>query len=170
MQKRLIFTSCALLFLAAAPVLAQNSVRTAGEKISGAAYREQSSQAYWSGAYSNASTLNDYARSYSYIPADTAEEHTAEVHRNVTAAKKEVSKLGPRAKTDKKLAGHVDTLHKHYDAALAHSKDLHEEAKKGDKADQKKLGASAAGMTDSLKAADAEHKKLNEHLKATDSK
>jgi hypothetical protein len=170
MQKRVMLTSCFVLFLAAAPALAQNSVRTAGEKITGAAYREQSSQAYWSGANTHAQALNDYARSYSYIPTDTAEEHTSEVHRNVTAAKKEVSKLGPRAKTDKKLQGHVDTLHKHYDAALSHSKDLSAEAKKGDKADPKKLSTSAAGVSDSLKAADAEHKKLNEHLKSTDSK
>jgi lipoate-protein ligase A len=170
MQKRFVLTTCALVLLAAAPALAQNSVRTAGEKISGAAYREQSSQAYWSGAYGHADTLNNYTRTYSYIPAETAEEHTTEVNRNVTAAKKEVSKLGSKAKTDKKLQGHVDTLHKHYDAALAHSKTLSEESKKGDKADPKKLHESATGMTDSLKAADAEHKKLNEHLKTTDSK
>lgn len=170
MQKQLFFASCALAFLAATPVLAQNSVRTAGEKISGAAYREQSSQAYWSGAYSHADTLNHYARTYSYIPTDTAAEHTAEVHRNVTAAKKEVTKLGDKAKTDKKVGGHVDTLHKHYDKAIEQAKAIEAEAAKGDKADQKKLAASAASLNDSLKAAQDEHKKLHDHLKTADGK
>lgn len=170
MKTRMLFGGCALVLFAVAQVFAQNSVRTAGEKISGAAYREQSSQAYWSGAYGHTSTLNDYARSYSYIPADTAQEHSAEVHRNVTSAKKEVSKLSGKAKTDKKLAGHVDTLNKHYDKALEHTKALETESAKGDKADQKKLQESAAGAHESLKAAQEEHKKLSEHLKSTDGK
>ena len=170
MQKRFLLAAGALVCLAAAPALAQNSVRTAGEKITGAAYREQSSQAYWSGAYNHADALNDYARSYSYIPTETAHEHTAEVHRNVTAAKKEVSKLGTKAKTDKKLAGHVDTLHKQYDKALEHSKAIETETAKGEKADPKKISASTEGLNDSLKSAQDEHKKLADHLKTTDGK
>ncbi len=85
----------------------------------------------------------------------------------MTAAKKELTKLGPKAKTDPKVSKHLDTLHGHYDKALAHSKTLATETAKDDKADPAKISDSTKGMNDSLKAADAEHKKLSDHLKTT---
>jgi hypothetical protein len=168
MNKRILSGACALALLAAAPALAQNAVRSAGEKITFQAYREWSAAAYGNAAYHNAAALNEYARNYSYIPYETAQEHAGEVRRNVTAAKKEVSKLAPAAKTNKTLARHVETIQGHYDKALEHTTALEKESAKNDKADTKKLAESASGMTESLKAAEAEHKKLSEHLKSTE--
>ena len=170
MNKRSLLGGCVIMLLAAAPLFAQNSVRSAGEKISGAAYRENSAQAYGSSAYTNAAALDEYARSYSYIPAETAQEHVGEVHRNVTSAKKELSKLDAKAKNNKVLAKHLETIHGHYNKALEHATAVGKESEKNDKADAAKLTTSTKGMTDSLKAAEAEHKKLSEHLKSTDGK
>lgn len=168
MNKRMMVVAAALVLTAAVPASAQ--IRDAGSKIRGDAYREGSAQSYSRAAYGHAEALNDYSRSYSYIPTDTAKEHTEEVKRNVTAAKKELTKLGPAAKNDKTVAKHVDTLNAHYDKVLEHCKTMEGECAKDDKADSAKVGDCCKSMTDSLKSADAEQKKLGEHLKSTDKK
>ena len=170
MNNRFVIGGCAVVLLAAVSVLAQNAVRSAGEKITFQAYREYSAAAYGNSAYNNAAALNEYSRRYTYIPAETAQEHTAEVRRNVSAAKEEVSKLAPQAQNNKTLARHLETIQGHYDEALEHAAAIENESAKNEKADSKKLGQSAGAMTDSLKAAQAEHKKLSEHLKSTETK
>jgi len=168
MHKRMMFGTCALVLLAAVPALAQ--IRDAGSKIRGDAYREWSAQSYGRAAYSHAEALDEYSRRYSYIPADTAKEHAAEVKRNVTAAKKELTKLSPAAKQDKTVAKHVDALNAQYDKVLEHCSTMEGECAKEDKADAGKVSNCCASMTESLKAAEAEHKKLNEQLKTTEKK
>jgi len=168
MRNRMILASCALVLFVVTPAAAQ--VRDAGSKIRGDAYSPHSAQSYGRAAYSHAETLDEFSRRYSYIPSERAKEHSAEVRRNVTAAKKEISKLAPKAKDDKKLAAHLDTLHKHYDKVLEHCTNMEGECAKDDKADGGKVGNCCASMTDSLKAAEAEHKKLSEHLKSAEKK
>jgi uncharacterized protein (DUF3084 family) len=164
MHKRLIFGSCALVLFAVTPVVAQ--IRDAGSKITGSAYREWSAQSYGRAAYSHAEALGEYSRSYSYIPAETVREHAAEVHRNITAAKQELAKLAPQAKDNKAVARHVETLQKHYDNALEHTRTLQVETAKGDSADAKRVTSATEGLMAELQGAGTEHDKLIETLKS----
>ncbi|HEY2841312.1 MAG TPA: hypothetical protein VGJ26_19300 [Pirellulales bacterium] len=170
MQKRMMLGCCAVVLLSALPALAQNAIRSAGSKITGSAYREWSAQSYHRAAYGHVEALNEYSRSYSYIPEETAKEHAAEIRRNITAAKKEIAKLAPKAKDDKALAKHIETLNTKYDKVLADCTALETEAAKGEKADGKKISESSANMNADLKTAEAEHKKLGEHLKSIEKK
>ncbi len=58
--------AAALVLLAVAPIAAQ--IRDAGSKIRGDAYRESSASSYNTAAYGHAQALDEYSRSYSYIP------------------------------------------------------------------------------------------------------
>jgi len=166
MQKRMILGGCAVLLLAAVPALAQNSVRTAGSKISGSAFREWSAQSYRTSAYGHATALDEYSRTYTHLPEETAKEHAAEIRRNVTSVKKEMEKLAPQAKADKTLAKHIETINAKYDKVLADCTVVETEAAKGEKADHKKVTDASARMAADLKAADADHKTLGAHLKS----
>jgi lipoate-protein ligase A len=170
MQKRMILGGLAMLLMAAAPAMAQNSVRSAGSKISGSAYREWSSNSYRTAAYGHATALDEYSRTYTYIPEETAKEHAAEIRRNVTAVKTELAKLAPTAKTDKSLAKHIDTLNAKYDKVLADCTAVETECAKGEKADLKKVTEGSNRMSSDLKTAEADHKSLHDHLKKTEKK
>jgi hypothetical protein len=164
MQSRIIVGSCAILMFGIAPVTGQ--VRDAASKANGSAYRDRSAQSYGRAASSHAEALGGYAHSGSPIPADAAAEHGVEANRNVAAAQKELAKLQPQAKDDQAVAGHVDTLNKHYDNARAHARVLEAEGAKGSAADAKKVTSAAEGLTAELQAAGTEHDRLIETLKA----
>jgi hypothetical protein len=168
MHKRLVLSGCAVLLLAAIPALAQNSIRSAGSKISGSAFREWSAHSYRTSAYGHATALDEYSRTYTHIPEDTAKEHAGEIRRNVMAVKKEMEKLAPQAKTDKTLAKHIDTINAKYDKVLADCTVVETEAAKGEKADHKKVTDASARMAADLKTAEADHKTLASHLKTTE--
>lgn len=170
MKKRMILGVWVVLLLAAVPAMAQNSVRSAGSKISGSAFREWSAHSYRTSAYGHATALDEYSRAYTHIPEETAKEHAGEIRRNVMAVKKEMDKLAPQAKTDKALAKHIETINAKYDKVLADCTVVETEAAKGEKADHKKVTDASARMAADLKAAEADHKTLGAHLKTTEKK
>lgn len=149
-----------LIGLSTTPAFAQ---RDAGSKIRGDAYRPFSARSYNRGALDHARVLNYYSRSYQVIPTETAQEHAAEVRRNLDLARKEAAKLKPQAKSDPTVAKHLAALNKHYDEADRMCSMLVEECAKAD-GDTTAIMECCSSLDKSLQAADAEHEKLMKHL------
>lgn len=130
----------------------------ADRKITGEYFRPHTASTYHIGAIQHAETLNYYGRRYSNVPVETAQEHAKEIHRNLDAAKKELTKLGKEAKVDKKVQIHLKAIESHQAKATELAKQL-----EGESVDAKTLAACCAEIAKELKAAEVE----NEKLKAT---
>lgn len=131
----------------------------ADRKITGEYYRPHTASMYRRSAVYNAQTLNYYGRRYSQVPKETAQEHTAEIRRNVTAAQKETAKLHHEAKTHQEIDQHLKAMQSHQATAIT----LIEQMEKVE-TDGKKLAGYSAQVAQELKAAEAENDKLKKLL------
>lgn len=131
----------------------------ADRKITGEYFRPYTAHSYQQGAMSHAETLEYYGRHYRTVPAETKQEHVAEICRNLDAAKKELAKLGKEATGDKKIAEHLKAIEGHYAKAEELANQLGEES-----ADGKAIAACCVEITKELKAAETEYEKLKKTL------
>ncbi len=131
----------------------------ADRKITGEYFRPHTASTYQRSAIGHAETLNYYGRRYSQIPAETAQEHAAEIRRNLAAAKKEYAKLGKEAKGNKAVQQSLANIQEHQAKAEEMCDKLETEAKSG-----KEIAACCADITKELKAAEAENEKLKKAL------
>ncbi|HQU45099.1 MAG TPA: hypothetical protein PK867_19955, partial [Pirellulales bacterium] len=107
----------------------------------------------------NAQTLNYYGRRYSQVPKETAQEHTTEIRRNVTAAQKETAKLKHEAKNSKEIDQHLKAIEGHQAKAIA----LIAKMEKVE-TDGKKLAEYSSQVSHELQAAEAENDQLKKLL------
>jgi cytochrome c556 len=129
----------------------------------GNGYRPYSAWTYQNSAASHAQALSAYGEGCQQLPPETAKEHLAEVRRNVTATKKEISKLGPDVEKDAELKKTIDSLQK----TLAECEELcgHADAAIGDKEVQSKpFCAHCSSLTGKLEQARKQHDELIQKL------
>jgi hypothetical protein len=105
MYKSLVLAAAMLSALAGAKLgLADDPSFRADRKITGEYFRPHTAGAYHQNAISHAETLGFYGERYNEVPYETTQEHAVEIHRNLTAAKQEFSKLADEAKKDPQIA------------------------------------------------------------------
>jgi hypothetical protein len=157
--------AAALLLVAAAETsaFAQRAVYNADPSIAGNTYRPFSARTYSKHAINHAQILQHYAANREAISKDTAQEHTAEIRRNVDAFGKEIAKLPKDYEKDAEATKLIAEIRQHQADAAKHCGMLEE-------ACAKHMAAGGAVMqccTDMLKhlrAADEAHDKLMKHL------
>ena len=161
MIRHVLLTAAAFALLTATGVaVAQEDLnKRADRKITGEYYRPHTASMYRRSAVYNSQALNYYGRRYSQVPKETAQEHTAEIRRNVAAAQKETTKLKDEAKSNKQIDQHLKAIEGHEAKALA----LIEKMEKSE-TDGKKLAEYSSQVTKELKAAEAENDKLRKLL------
>lgn len=122
-------------------------------------FRPHTAGAYHQNAISHAETLDYYGRRYSQLPVETTEEHAVEIHRNLTAAKQEFSKLGEEAQNHPKIAEHLKAIQQHHARATELARQLNDET-----ADAQAIAERSSQIANELKAADEENEKLKQTL------
>jgi hypothetical protein len=138
---------------------AQELSNRVDRKITGDYFRPNTASSYHRGAISHAESLNYYGRRYSQVPAETTKEHTAEIRRNLNAAKKEFTKLGKETKGNKRVETHLKAIKEHQAKAEEMCDALDREATDG-----KTIAACCQDIAKELKAAEAENAKLKKAL------
>lgn len=158
--------SKSLLILAALSVLGSAQLTVADDesfradrKITGEYFRPHTASAYRRGAIQHAETLNYYGRRYSAVPVETTHEHATEINRNVGAAKKEVTKLGKEAKTNKDIQAHLKAIEGHEAKAAELAKQLENES-----TDAKTIASCCENIIKELQAAERENEQLKKAL------
>lgn len=137
--------------------------RDATSKISGEAYRVGSSGVYQQHAYENAQTLSYYAQQGKSVPKETVKAHAAQMRQNLELSNKELAGLEEKAKTDKTVAQHLTAIREHHAKAIAACGMVDECAEM--EGNSVTLAKCCTDMATHLKAAKAEHEKLQKHLK-----
>lgn len=137
--------------------------RDATSKISGEAYRVGSSGVYQQHAYENAQALSYYAKQGKAVPKETIKAHAAQVRTNLELSNKELAGLEEKAKTDKTVAQHLTALKAHHAKALEACGMVDECANM--EGDSVTVAKCCTDMATHLKAAKAEHEKLQKYLK-----
>lgn len=158
MKSAFVWTTCLVLGFALSAI-AQPLDNNAGRKFPG--YRPPTARTYQRSAREHSRVLNDYGKIYKSVPKETAQEHVAEVRRNVEAAQKEFAKVDAEAKKDPEVAKSLKIIHDHHAKALELCKMADAETGK----ETGKLMECCEGMHKELEAAEAEHEKLIKHLK-----
>ena len=136
---------------------------SAGRKITGSVYQSYSGHAYRSNAKNHARVLQHYNATGS-VPKAVAEEHAAEVRRNLTAADKALANLEAENKGDKVATDLITEIKKHQADALKACGMVEAECAKHN-ADGKAVASCCTDMTAHLNAAEEAHTKLMKHLK-----
>ena len=157
--------AAALLLVVAAETsaFAQRAVYNADPNIAGTTYRPFSARTYSKHAINHAQILQHYAANREAVSKDTAQEHAAEIRRNVDAFGKEIAKLPKDYQMDPEAAKLIAEIRQHQADAARHCGMLEAEC-------AKHMAAGGAVMqccTDMLKhlrAADEAHDKLMKHL------
>lgn len=137
--------------------------RDATSKISGEAYRVGSSGVYQQHAYENAQALKYYAQQGKAVPKETIKAHAAQIRQNLEMSNKELAGLEEKAKTDKTVAQHLTALKEHHAKAIEACGMVDECAKMD--GDSVTVAKCCTDMATHLKAAKAEHEKLQKYLK-----
>lgn len=159
-MSKLVLVFAALSILASAQLAgADDESFRADRKITGEYFRPHTASAYRRGAIQHAETLNYYGQRYSAVPAETTREHTAEINRNLGAAKKEVTKLGKEAKTNKAIAAHLKAIEGHQAKAAELAKQLENES-----ADAQTIASCCENIIKELQAAELENEKVKKAL------
>ena len=156
-----------IVILSASSVLAQPYNTDARQKVLGhdfGGYRPYTARVYQSNARSHASALHEVTKVAGSVPKETAEEHAAEVRRNVSAVDKELAKLVKSVKKDKVAVDLIAQILKHHANALESCGMVEEECAKEKPADSE-VASCCTTMTDELTAAADAHTKLMQHLK-----
>lgn len=136
---------------------------SAAGNLGGARYRPYTARTYSGHAINHAQTLQHYAKSGVAVPQDTAQEHAAEVRRNIDAFGKEVAKLPQEFEKDSEAKKLIDEIREHQAAAAKHCGMLEAECAKH-LADGGTVAKCCDDMLKHLRAADAAHDKLMKHL------
>jgi hypothetical protein len=139
--------------------------RDATSKISGEAYRVGSSAVYQQHAYENAQAIQYYSQQGKTVPKDTLKAHAAQVRQNLELSNKELAALEEKAKTDKTVAQHLTAIKELHAKAIEACGMVDECAEAG--GDSTTVAKCCADMATHLKAAKAEHEKLQKYLKVS---
>jgi hypothetical protein len=137
-----------------------NAYRAQGSFAQG--YRPSMTYSYQQSARSHAQALSSEGRTVQKIDPQTAQEHVAEVKRNISAAKKELAKIDMTSAQKAEIAQHIDAMKKHYEAAEKCCGDAEKHITDDPK--EAELASCCADMDKHLAAAEAEHKKLMDLL------
>lgn len=136
---------------------------SAAGNIGGGSYRPYTARTYSRHAINHAQILQHYSRAAEAIPQATAQEHAAEVRKNLDAFTKEVDKTPKDFDTDPEAKKLVSEIREHNAEAAKHCGMLETECAK-----QMAVGGVVAKCCDDmlthLRAADAAHDKLMKHL------
>lgn len=159
MSKSLLVFAVLCMFGSAQLASADDESFRADRKITGEYFRPHTASAYRRGAIQHAEALDYYGRRYSTVPSETTREHAVEIHRNLGAAKKELTKLGKEAKTDKAIAAHLKAIEGHEVKAAELAKQLENKS-----ADAETIAACCANIIKELKAAEGENELLKKAL------
>lgn len=136
---------------------------SAGRKITGSVYQSYSAHAYRSSAINHARAMQ-HSSTEGGVPKAVAEEHAAEVRRNVTAASKDLAKLEAVTKDDKVATALIADIKAHEAAALKACGMVEAECAKNN-VDNAAVATCCTNMAAELKAAEEAHTKLMQHLK-----
>lgn len=162
MYKSLVLAAAMLGALAVAKLaVADDPSFRADRKITGEYFRPHTAGTYHQNAISHAETLGYYGERYNEVPYETTQEHAVEIHRNLTAAKQEFSKLGDEAKRNPKIAEHLKAIQQHHARATELARQLNDES-----ADAQSIAERSAQIADELNAAEEENEKLKQTLGA----
>lgn len=156
-----------IVVLSASSVLAEPYNTSASQKVLGhsyGGYRSYSARAYQSNARTHASALHEYTTVAGSIPKETADEHAAEVRRNLAMVDKELAKLEKAVKNDKVAVDLIAQILKHHANALESCGMVEEECAKA-KPEGSEVASCCTTMTDELALATEAHTKLMHHLK-----
>jgi hypothetical protein len=137
--------------------------RDASSKMSGEAFHVGSSTLYQQHAYENAQTLAYYAQQGESVPKETVKAHAAQMRQNLEFSNKELAGLEAKAKTDKTVALHLAALKEHHAKAIEACTMVEECADL--EGNSVTLSKCCVDMATHLKAAKAEHEKLQKYLK-----
>jgi hypothetical protein len=137
--------------------------REAGSKMSGQAYEIGSAGLYQQHAYENAQAIQYYAEQAKAVPKETLKEHAEQIRHNLTLSNKRLASLEKLAKTDKIVAQHLTAIKEHNAEAVEACGMLEECADLG--GDSVTVSKCCIDMATHLKAAKAEHEKLEKYLK-----
>jgi len=152
---------CAICLVLGLALSATAQVNPAHQNVAGRGYRPQTARAYQSTAKEHARVLNYYGKTYKSMPKETAQEHVAEVKRNVESAQKEFAKLDVVAKEDPAVAKSLHIIQEHHAKALELCKMADSESGK----EGGKLNECCEGMHKEMEAAEVEHHNLLKLLK-----
>lgn len=136
---------------------------SAAGNLGGATYRPYTARTYSKHTINHAQILQHYAKSGESVPQATAQEHAAEIRRNVDAFGKEVAKLPKEFEKDSEAKKLIDEIREHQTAAAKHCGMLEEECAKH-LADGGTVAKCCDDMLKDLRAADEAHDKLMKHL------
>lgn len=162
MKKRLVWIGLAVTVLTAAIGSAAMAQRTAASKALGDDYYFYRSEAYGHHADDNAYMLHQYASYGGTVPREIVEENAAGIRNNIESSRRAYSKLSAAARNHPEAAQHLSAIDKHYQNALARTKELDSEAAK--KGDPHLIAGHAADIQKSLRAASNEHRQLLKKL------
>jgi len=136
---------------------------TAGRKITSRVYQTYSAHAYRASAICHARAIK-HSSTEGGVPKDVAEEHAAEIRRNVTAASKNLFKLEVITKDDKAATALIAEIKAHEAAALKACNIMEVECAKN-YVDHAAVSMCCTNMVAELTAAEEAHTKLMQHLK-----
>lgn len=136
---------------------------SAAGNMGGTSYRPYTTRTYSKHAINHAQILQHYAKSAESVPQATAQEHAAEVRRNVDAFGKEIAKFPKEFEKDSEAKKLIDEIREHQAAAAKHCGMLEEECAKH-LADGGTVAKCCDDMLKHLRAADEAHDKLMKHL------
>ncbi|MBN8625569.1 MAG: hypothetical protein J0M17_08780 [Planctomycetes bacterium] len=126
-------------------------------------YRPYTARTYSGHAINHAQTLQYYGKNSASIPQATAQEHAAEIRRNLDAFGKEIAKLPKEFENDPEAKKLIVEIREHQVAAAKHCGMLESECAK-----HMSAGGTVASccndMLTHLRAADAAHDKLMKYL------
>ncbi|MBL9091795.1 MAG: hypothetical protein JNL96_11265 [Planctomycetaceae bacterium] len=136
---------------------------SAAGNLGGAKYRPYTARTYSRHAINHGQILQHYGTSTESVPQATAQEHAAEVRKNLDAFAKEIDKLPKDFDNDPEAKKLIAEIRQHNAAAAKHCGMLEEECAK-----HMAAGGTVAkcceDMLADLRAADAAHDKLMKHL------
>jgi len=127
-------------------------------------YRPYTARTYAGHAINHAQTLQYYGQNNETIPQGTAQEHAAEIRRNVDAFGKEIAKFPKEWDTDPEAAKLVAEIRTHQKQAAEHCGMLEEECVKHMAAGGTVMKC-CTDMLKHLRAANEAHDKLMKYLK-----
>ncbi len=157
----ILLAACGLLFAAEASY----AQRDAASKMSGQAYNIGSSSIYQQHAYENAQAIEYYAQQGKTVPKETLKEHAEQIRHNLALSNKQLASLEALAKTDKTVAQHLTAIKEHHAKAVEACGMVDECADAG--GESATVAQCCKDMTTHLKAAKAEHEKLQKYLKVS---
>ena len=126
-------------------------------------YRPYTARTYSAHAINHAQTLQYYGQHNASIPQGTAQEHAAEVRRNVDAFGKEIAKLHKEWENDPEAAKLIAEIRTHQKQAAEHCGMLETECAKHTAAGGVVMQC-CTDMLKHLRAANDAHDKLMKHL------